>query len=250
MNVKPNWQVAILVFVAYNLIVFATWYATGADYTTLSAANNIASHIVLPLLLGAIFLFVVLSFLGWWRPVMREETHGAPKWMMWVLLVIAAGFIGLNLASTNWSAITATHLLFLVAAGVLVGFNEEALTRGILIVGCRGSTNSEVFVWLFSSVLFGLMHLPNTLFGMPFAGGVAQVFFAATAGTGFYILRRASGTLLVPMAVHGLWDFATFSHGASGAPLNFSTTPFQFAMYVVSIVLVVIVFRKREPARS
>ncbi len=247
MNVRPNWQIAIGVLVAYNLIVFATWYATGADYTTLSAAENIASNIVLPLLLGAIFLFAVLSYFGWWRPVMHEDTHGAPKWMMWVLLLIAAGFIGLNVASTNWSAITATHLLFLVAAGVLVGFNEEALTRGILVVGCRGSTSNEVYVWLFSSVLFGLMHLPNTLFGMPFAGGVAQVLFAATAGTGFYILRRASGTLLVPMAVHGIWDFATFSHGASGAPTNFAATPFQFAMYIVSIVLVVMLLRKRKP---
>ena len=244
MKVKPTWRVALIVFVVYNLVVFATWFATDADYTTMTAADNIASNIVLPLGLGAIYLFVVLSYMGWWQPVMRENTHGAPKWMMWVLLLIAAGFIGAHLTTTNWSAITATHLLLLVAAGVLVGFNEEALTRGILVVGCRGSTKNEVYVWLFSSVLFGLMHLPNTLFCLPFAGGVAQVFFAATAGTGFYILRRVSGTLLVPMAVHGLWDFATFSHGASGAPTNFAATPFQFAMYVVSIVFVVIVLRK------
>ena len=204
MNTKPTWRVAFVVLVIYDLVVFATWFATSANYTTLTTADNIALNIVLPLGLGAIYLFAVLSYMGWWQPVMRENTHGAPKWTMWVLLLIAAGFIGTNLWSANWSAITATHLLFLAAAGVLVGFNEEALTRGILVVGCRGSTNNEVYVWLFSSALFGLMHLPNTLFGMPFAGSVIQVFFAATAGTGFYILRRASGTLLVPMPALGL----------------------------------------------
>ncbi len=153
---------------------------------------------------GALFLFAALRYLGWWGPVMREKTHGAPKWTMWIILLVVAGFIGINLVTTTWSAIT----VLLLAAGILVGFNEEALTRGILVVGWRGTTQSETMVWFFSSLLFGLLHLPNALFGLPLAGAVLQVFFAFMAGTGFYILRRASGTLLVPMIVHGAWDFA------------------------------------------
>lgn len=243
MRINPTWQTAFVVFVIYNLIIFATWYATDANYTTLAEAGNIGPNIVLPLLLGGAFLLAALTFMGWWQPVMREDTRGAPKWMIWVLLLVAIGFVGINLATTTWSAITGIHLMFLLAAGVLVGFNEEALTRGILLVGWRGSTHNETWVWLFSSLLFGLMHLPNTLFGLPFYGGVAQVIFAFTAGTGFYILRRASGTILVPMLVHGAWDFSTFSHGASGAPLTYAYTPFQFGTYILSIVFIVIILR-------
>lgn len=108
------------------------------------------------------------------------------------------------LGATGWSDLAASHLALLVLAGLLVGFNEEALTRGVLIVAFRGSMRSEVSAALLAALLFGAMHLPNGFFGIGLAGGVLQALMAFLAGLGFYVLRRVSGTILLPMAMHGL----------------------------------------------
>jgi hypothetical protein len=44
------------------------------------------------------------------------------------------------------------------------------------------------------------------------AGVATQVVTAFFGGTLFYIARRATGTLLVPILLHGLFGFSVFSH--------------------------------------
>ncbi|GKY90257.1 hypothetical protein STA1M1_41260 [Sinisalibacter aestuarii] len=123
---------------------------------------------------------------------------------MWIVLAAMAAEIFVLLGATGWSDLAASHLALLVLAGLLVGFNEEALTRGVLIVAFRGSMRSEVSAALLAALLFGAMHLPNGFFGIGLAGGVLQALMAFLAGLGFYVLRRVSGTILLPMAMHGL----------------------------------------------
>ena len=241
MKIQPTWWIGVIVYLIYNAIIFSTWAMVGADYNNMVGSEVISTSLVLPLVLGTIFLVVMLFWLGWWRPVMTEDRRGSPGWVLWIVLAIMLGFIVVNIGATNWSAITTVHLLLLIAAGVLVGFNEEALTRGIVVVGWRGSTSNEISVWFWSSLLFGLLHLPNAFFGPGLTASLYQVVFAFLAGSGFYILRRLSGTLLVPMAIHGAWDFASFSHQASGADPSPLTTLFQFGTYLISIVLVIVV---------
>lgn len=241
MKAKPTWQKGVVVYLIYNAIIFSTWAAVRADYANMVGSDVILTSLVLPLFLGALFMAAALSWLGWWRPVTSEAGRARPGWAMWLMLAVMAGFILSNANTTNWSAITGVHLLLLIAAGVLVGFNEESLTRGVLVVGWRGSTNNEAWVWFWTSLLFGLLHLPNGLFGAGFAPSSIQVVFAFLAGSGFYLLRRLSGTLLIPMILHGAWDFASFSHQASEGASSQMIPTFQFGTYLVSIVLVIVV---------
>jgi len=250
MKVQPRWWIGVVVYLIYNAIIYATWAIVGADYTNLVGGDVIFQRTVLPLFLGAVFMVGTLSWLGWWHPVMTEDRRGRPGWALWVILAVMAGFILINVGTTNWSAITAVHLMLLVATGVLVGFNEESLTRGVLVVATRGSTASETLVWFWTSLLFGLLHLPNGLFGLGLVAASIQVVFAFLAGAGFYVLRRLGGTLLIPMVLHGAWDFATFSHLASGAEAPAIRTYFQFATYLVSIVLVIVVLRSDRRPRA
>lgn len=241
MKAKPAWQIGVIVYFTYNAIIFGTWAAVGADYTNMVGSDVILTSLVLPLFLGAVFMTAALTWLGWWRRVMSEIRRARPGWAMWLILAVMAGFVLVNADTTNWSAITGVHLLLLIAAGVLVGFNEESLTRGVLVVGWRGSTNNETWVWFWASLLFGLLHLPNGFFGAGFVASSMQVVFAFLAGSGFYVLRRLSGTLLIPMALHGAWDFAAFTHQASGAASTPMVLAFQFGTYLVSVVLVIVV---------
>jgi membrane protease YdiL (CAAX protease family) len=75
---------------------------------------------------------------------------------------------------------------------------------------------------------------------MPF-----QVVLTFIMGSGFYIIRRMSGTLILPMILHGLWDSSLFLNVAAGrAPSNA-----QFAVYPLAIACVIAVLMKNRNAR-
>ena len=97
-----------------------------------------------------------------------------------------------------------------------MGFAEEFVCRGMLLVGLRGSLR-EVAVWASTSLLFGLMHGLNIFLGAPVADTATQLAVAAVQGSAFYILRRYFGTLVWAMLLHGLWDMSIFVHDQSGA---------------------------------
>ena len=246
---RPRLLSAVLVYVVYNLIIFTTWSAVGADYRDLVSESVALQRLVLPLALGAAFLIGAVTFLKAWTPVLTEAAPARPRWVLWMVLAGMFGLFLSNAAPAHWRLLSAGHLCTLVAAGVLVGFNEEVVARGMLVAGLRTRTSNELWVWLGSSALFGAMHLPNALFGLPWYGGVIQAVFAALAGGALYVLRRTSGTLLLPMAMHGLWDFTSFvgqaSHGYSVV-----SAAFQFASYALGIVGVIAVLRRDQRGGS
>ena len=244
-----RWPAALLLYVTYNVIIFTTWAAVGADYRNLVGETVVLRRLVLPLALGAAFLVGALSAVRAWRPVLQEAYSARPRWALWIILAGMAGLFAANSVSAHWNALSARHLTMLVAAGVLVGFNEEVVARGVLVVGLRTRTSNELWVWLGSSALFGAMHLPNALFGLPWYGGVIQGVLASLAGGALYVLRRTSGGLILPMAMHGLWDFTSFTAQASHGYSPISAL-FQFSSYALGIVGVIVVLRRDRRAHS
>lgn len=246
-KIKPVWYIGLSIWMAYNVIIFATWAAVGADYTNLAGAEVILQRLVLPEVLGAIFIVFAVSRLGWWPRVLQEEQRAHPHWTMWVFLLFALAFVLILLAGTGWSEIAIWHIAMIAIACSLIGFNEEVLTRGVLIFAARGSMRHEVFVWLFSTALFGLMHVPNGFFGIGLTGSTTQAIFTFLLGSGLYLLRRVSGTILLPVMVHALWDFSTFTHQVTNPGVPLLATLIQFLTYFIALVLVaVLLFRDRK----
>jgi uncharacterized protein len=126
-----------------------------------------------------------------------------------------------------------------------VGFGEEMITRGSMVVGLR-SRFSEGRVWLYSTLLFSALHIPNVIFGLPLSAMPIQVALTFIMGSGFYIIRRISGTLIVPMILHGLWDSSLFITVATGG----TASMIQFIVYPWAIVCVIAVLHKKWDAKA
>ncbi|MEM8620546.1 MAG: CPBP family intramembrane glutamic endopeptidase [Actinomycetota bacterium] len=97
--------------------------------------------------------------------------------------------------------------------------------RGNAIAGLRGVPLPEERVWLLTSVLFALIHVPNFVLGAPPVAAVGNAVIAFFGGTLLYVVRRASGSILFAMLTHGLWDFTLFSaqedtYGSIRTPLS------------------------------
>ena len=72
-------------------------------------------------------------------------------------------------------------------------------------------------VWLVTSVLFSLLHAMNALFGQSGRATQTQLVSAFLAGTALYVTLMTTGTLIVGMVLHAVWDFGTLGILATGA---------------------------------
>jgi membrane protease YdiL (CAAX protease family) len=211
MRVKPSALSAIAAILGYMVMVFAVWIATGLKYDEVGdTLENVQKGIVLSMAVGAVYLIVVTTFLGWWKPAIHEPRRVGSGWMWIIPVLLLLGAVG-NLATTKWGEIdgVASYALWLAIGTLMVGFNEELLTRGLAIVGGRGSMH-EKWVWVFSGAIFGLLHVPNAFFGQSIGGTVQQVVFAFGVGLMYYVTRRIAGTLIVTMGLHAIWDYSIF----------------------------------------
>ncbi len=239
MRVKPSALTAIAAILGYMVVVFTVWAATGLKYDTVGdTVENVQKGIVLSISLGAVYLIVVTTALGWWKPAIHEPRKVGSRWMWLIPALLLVGTLA-NLATTKWGEIdgVATYTIWLALGCVFIGFSEELLTRGLAIVGGRGSMH-EKWVWVFSGGIFAVLHAPNALFGQSVGGTAFQMVFAFAIGTAYYVTRRISGTLIITMVLHALWDFSTFIQGRSGKFLPDADKPVSVGSFILYIVLI------------
>lgn len=247
-RLAPVTWMGVAALLAYSAWITGYWLVLGIDYRAMATESNLVDGIIVPLGVAAIAMALLNSWAGWWRVTLLEQPRVARPWLLVVLLVAMLGFIVAGLAQADWPGIGIRHLAILCVAMALVGFCEEMATRGILLASLRGSGHSEPLVWFWSCGLFGALHASNALFGVG-AFALVQVLLAFCVGSGLYLLRRLSGTLLLPMAVHAAWDFSTFVSGMSGAALSLARVAFLFATYGLSLALAVAVLRTERADR-
>ena len=202
------------------------------------SSDTIVKGIVIPVGLGAVFLAVSATWLGWWRPAMVEDSKAGPRWALIIpglLLVMAL----LGVASIDFGAASGETLLLLALGTALVGFSEELLTRGLMIVGFRGSV-SEGWVWFLSTLSFALLHGLNLFFGQSIGATAQQMGFAFVLGTTFYVTRRVTGLLAVTMVIHALWDFGAIGIDNTGSD---ALAIGGFLLYPTAILTIIVLVK-------
>ncbi|WP_052357578.1 CPBP family intramembrane glutamic endopeptidase [Leifsonia aquatica] len=217
MRVPPRPWIGIAVWLGYVVIVTVVGALSGVGYDHIGdSAETLFRGAALFLAIGAVYLVIVTTVLGWWRSALFETERSRHRWPIVAPAIMALSIL-IGLPTVDWARIDGGYLAGLLTLGVLVGFNEELVTRGLLLTGMRASVR-EVWVWLTTSGLFGLMHATNIISGAPVGQTMQQVVLAFLGGTAFYIVRRVTGSLVWAMVLHGAWDFTTFAtgHGTVG----------------------------------
>ncbi|MFN8126777.1 MAG: CPBP family glutamic-type intramembrane protease [Candidatus Nanopelagicales bacterium] len=244
MRITPRPLPAVLAYLGYLLIFYGVWVINGIDYPRIGeSAETALKWYVEPLAGGAVFLIIIVSVFGWWAPALREVARATPTWL-WVSPILMAVLAVAGLVGGGYGGRTAQFVALVLLGSILVGFCEELITRGVLVVGFR-ATWTEPMVWLGSTLLFALLHLPNWVFGAG-PGAVAQVVLAFLSGTALYLARRVSGLLVMPMFIHGLWDFAGF---LPSTPANWVVLS-ALLNSVVALGCVIVLLRRERGIRT
>jgi uncharacterized protein len=245
MRVQPRPIVGIVLFVVYAAIFSIGFLASGVDYDQVAdTTNNVVKAIVLPVGIGALVLLLVTYFFGWWRPVFRDEDR-APRWTLLIPAFIATAVVA-GLVTADWGGRESSFIVWLLVGTIFVGIAEEVLTRGLLLTAFRGGMG-EVGVWFWTSLLFGLLHALNILFGQSVGATIQQIVFAFVFGSVLYASRRATGLLAIPIVLHALWDFTTFMSSGEGATVSVGV---QGVIAYGAVIVCIVALFKRSLFRS
>ena len=211
MRVRPSAGIGVALAAAYMIVFGGLFKLSGIGYDDITAsADNALKALVIPVGIAVAVFAIVTSIFGWWKPVLRDRQR-AGGWLIAVpILMLVALLAGVDYG--NLQVLDSKLLLWIGLGTAFVGIGEELMYRGLVVVSFRGSM-SEVQVWLWSSVAFGLLHSINVLLGQGFGATVQQVVVTFVIGSGMYVARRATGWIVAPMFLHLLWDYSAFTQG-------------------------------------
>ncbi|MFD9065853.1 CPBP family intramembrane glutamic endopeptidase [Kitasatospora purpeofusca] len=243
-----TWPWFLAVVVAYLAIIQGLGALIGVDRgsgdSQFPTTEALLRNGVIPIGLSVLFGAGVVTWLGWWGSVLHYRVP-VRRWVRFIpISMLVAAVLAVNYP--NLADQPLSLVLALVAMTALVGIGEELMFRGIGVQVFKRAGLSEGKVALWSSVVFGLVHVSNA-FGEG-AQAILQAVIVSTSGYFFYLCLRVGATLLLPMLVHGLWDFSLVSNSVGTDP---TTSPGMILPIVLQIALIVVVIVKRrtiEPA--
>ena len=178
-------------------------------------------------LLQAITIIIYITKLKLWDSI-GSIAKISKKSLLIILPVFIASFIpifnGLNVTSLN-------TIFIILMTTLLIGVIEELVFRGIILSALieRG----RITALLMSSVIFGLFHLLNLVYGADPIDTLVQVIFAFGFGLIMASVRYETDLLLPQILVHALWDFI----------FKISNTDFQPTLdtiHSISLVLIIV----------
>ena len=201
----------------------------------------------IPIGVSLVFTYAVVIWLGWLRFVLHDD-QPVNRWVWVVPIVFAVGIAG----AIDYHALAEKGLAFTIALLVgtqFVGWAEEGMFRGIGVTMFRrhGMSQAQVAIW--SSAVFGGVHLTNAI-GHG-AQAIPQAIAVSLAGYFFYLIRRVSRGNALNSILHGLFDFSILSGTAVMVHQGFYPgTPLAILVYVVLAVVLLVRRKHIEPAPS
>lgn len=158
------------------------------------------------LLLNAVVAATLLSRLGWWR----AAGFNAPRaWRNLHLLIVPAALLLGPTLLLQPQLPPLERVAVLVVITLLIGFQEEAIFRGVLLraLAPRGIIQAV----LISAFLFGVIHANSLLVGRAPLFVVAQIVASFLGAIGLAALWYRLNTIWPLVFLHALNDFLQFT---------------------------------------
>lgn len=235
-----------MLVIVYLAIIQVGGRVIGADVGEegFETATGLVESALIPIVISAVFAVAVATWLGWWQQIVNEPLR-TQRWVgiVPIALLVAA------LLGASWGNLAdqkAGLVLAFVALVCVVGFTEELMFRGIGVVTFRRMGLTEGRVALYTSLVFGAVHLSNAL-GTGVAA-IEQAIAVSVTGYFLYLTRRWAGVIWFAMVVHASQDFALLS-GQIGVDADPSVASILVVLTMIGLGILVWVRRKRiEPS--
>ncbi|MDD0810094.1 CPBP family intramembrane metalloprotease [Curvibacter sp. RS43] len=186
------------------------------SYADLGRSSEALQRVVIPLeLLSLLWLLLITRWAGWWPGFLQVGPGATWPRVFWSLPLLWGAACVQRLGAVVWADMGGAEVAWLLLATALVGLSEELLFRGLVVWGARGGRAGRAWLerralWA-SAIAFGLYHLPNAAAGQALGVTGVQVLMATLMGVVFFLARRLSGGLWLPVLMHWAWDFSTIA---------------------------------------
>lgn len=220
MRARPRPALGILALILSAACVIAVLLVSGVHHEgSIDSNHRLLLGLVLPCGITLVILIAFTGYVGWGRQVFSEAPVRPRLW--WLIPGLLALAIAVLLAGTDWGEWQGSTLALLLIASLLGGIAVQLLFWGLLLVALR-STLSEAWVWLCTSLAFGLFApLIGLLEGRPIGKTLAAIALGFLLGSAFYGIRRFTGSLAVGTLIQTLFGFSlTVASGHGGTSLG------------------------------
>lgn len=252
---RGGWWRAVLATVGYlALFVIASFIiarlgrsiVTPTGTNTATDAGVVIVDLVFPEIAGALVATVFVASLAWFPKLFASRPRRG-AWWMWIAPITVAIAAIVRLFSTDWKAFSVGAVISILVLGVLVGYTEEIVARGVNVRLIEKGGYGSRATMVLTSLLFAAMHAINAI-----GGGkgelttiVVTIVFAFFFGAAMYLTLVVTGNLIWAMVFHGITDPTTFlatggvdagslSSGA-GASIGLWATIVYAVLFVVAL---------------
>ncbi|MFE3079571.1 CPBP family intramembrane glutamic endopeptidase [Nocardia tengchongensis] len=240
----PLFAIAVVVYLAIiqGIGLLVQNLSDESDFDT---TRGVFFGMIIPLGLALVFVYGLAAYLGRLRPVLRDD-HPTQRWV-WVvpIIFIVAIAVGINYGELADKGFL--YVVVLLIATQFVGWGEEGMFRGLGVTVLREHGLSEGRVALWSSIIFGAVHLTNVVgHGI---SALPQAIIVSLAGYFFYLVRRVSRGNVLNSVLHGLFDFSLLTGTAITAGQTFYPGTLLPVLVYPLLAIILLVRRKQiEPA--
>ena len=193
-----------LVFVILLMLVLEAFVIVALILSKLAGIDIVALD--LPIMLAnAIFAVILLSSLRWWG----EAGFNSPSnWQNLRLLLIPVALLIGPALFFQPQLPDSSKLVGLVIVTLLIGFQEEAIFRGVLLKALKPRGIMQAV--LISALLFGIIHINSLFVGRDPLFVAAQIVASFLGAIGLAALRIRLNSIWPLILLHAFNDFVQF----------------------------------------
>jgi len=204
------WRLLLTVVVYLAIYLGAGWTSGRiaghyADDDLLSSVGSVFFQLTFGLVVGAVVLLALTAYLGWTRELFARQRIYRSGWM-WIAPGIVLMPIVLRVLGIDWGRDGFDVVAMVLVTGLMVGFVEELLYRGIGVKMLRNSGHAERAVAALAALVFALSHSINLLTEQEVRTVVGTIVYTFAFGVLMYLTLRVTGFLAFAMVLHGLTD--------------------------------------------